>query len=222
MNIPKPLILDSIFYRVPELKILDGAYLEVQPGKITALIGLNGSGKSTLMKIVSGQLKASSGISIINGERLYSKSLKKRFCSIAYLPQDSMLPRDMKVKRLIRSFPSAGFLMDDPFFKRLLRQKVLELSGGERRYLEVSLLFSLDRDFILLDEPFSGVEPKIVERMLTRIKIEVNKNRGVLLTDHLHRYVTDVADTGYLLHNRQCYRLEGDISSELKKLGYIR
>lgn len=217
-----PLVLDSIFYSVPALTILAGAYLEVYPGKVTALIGRNGTGKSTLLKIAAGQMKASSGITKIKGERIFSKSRTKRFRSIGYLPQQSMLPGDMKVSRLISSFPSAASLKEDSFFKMLLNQNVKELSGGERRFLEISLVISLNRDFILLDEPFSGVEPHIVERITQLILEESGKNSGVLLTDHLHRYGTKIADVGYLLHNRQCYNLGSDVAGELKRIGYLR
>jgi len=219
---PQPLVLDSIFYSVPALKILSGAYLEIQPGKITALIGLNGSGKSTLLKIAAGQIKASSGITQINGERLYSKSLKKRFQSIGYLPQESMLPGDMKVTDLIDCFPSENSVRNDSFFKKLMNQNVKTLSGGERRILEISLLFSLNRDYFLLDEPFSGVEPYLIEQIIDRIRAEAQKKRGVLLTDHMHRYISDVADDGYLLHNRQCYNLGDNVAGELKRMGYLR
>lgn len=222
MKTDEPLVLDSIFYSVPKLKILTGVYLEINPGKVTALIGQNGSGKSTLLKIAAGQIKASSGITKINGNRFFSKSLKNRFRSIGYLPQQSMLPGDMKVFNVISSFSSAEFLTEDLFFKKLINQKVKELSGGERRFLEISLIMSLNRDFILLDEPFSGVEPHIIERIIELIREESGKNKGILLTDHMHRYVTNVADDGYLLHNRQCYRLGKDVAGELKKIGYLR
>lgn len=218
----EPLVLDSIFYSVPELKILTGAYLEVHPGSITALIGLNGSGKSTLLKIAAGQIKAKSGITKINGERYFSRSLKRRFQSIGYLPQQSMLPDDVRVSKLMKFFPSAEALAEDLFFKKLLNQKVKKLSGGERRFLEISLVISLKRNFILLDEPFSGVEPHIIDRIIELIQAESSKNKGILLTDHMHRYVTSVADTGYLLHNRQCYNLGPDVAAQLKKMGYLR
>lgn len=145
-----------------------------------------------------------------------------RFRSIGYLPQQSMLPGDVKVSKLIKFFPSAESLAEDSFFEKLMNQTVKELSGGERRFLEISLVMSLDRDFILLDEPFSGVEPHIIDRIIELILKESSKNKGVLLTDHMHRYVTKVADAGYLLHNRQCYNLGSDLAGELKRMGYVR
>lgn len=216
------MVLDSIFFSVPALKILSGAYLELHQGTITALIGLNGSGKSTLLKIAAGQIKADSGITLIKGERIHSKSLNKRYRWIGYLPQESMLPGDMKVSRVLDRFPSTQAMLSDSNIGRSSSQKVKQLSGGERRLLEISILFCLDRDFFLLDEPFSGVEPKIVDLIIDRIREERNKGKGILLTDHMHRYVTDIADNGYLIHNRQCYELGTYVSKELKSMGYLR
>jgi len=103
-----------------------------------------------------------------------------------------------------------------------MNQTVRELSGGERRFLEILLIISLDRDFILLDEPFSGVEPRIIERIMEQIKNESEKGKGVLLTDHLHRYVLEAAEDAYLLQNRQCYELGSNLAGELRQMGYLR
>lgn len=207
---------------MPDLKILSGAYLQLLPGEITAIIGLNGAGKSTLLKIAAGQLTAKSGITVVDGFRIHKKSPKHRFKKIGYLPQISMLPPDITVKRLVNSFPSADYLLSESFFKTQSRQKVGTLSGGEKRLLEILLLLSLNRKYILLDEPFTGVEPSIIDKMIKIIELESKKGKGILLTDHLHRYVSQIASKGYLLHNQQCYILEGNIASELQELGYTK
>jgi len=207
---------------VPQLSILDGAWLKAEAGRVTAIIGRNGSGKSTLMKVAAGQIKAMAGITIIDGERLHGRSLQKRFRNIGYLPQDSMLPPDIKVKRLIKSLPDPEKLMDDPLIQKIRHQKTIQLSGGEKRYLETAILFHLNRKYILLDEPFTGVEPSIIDLLIQKIRKEARSGKGILLTDHMHRYISEVADTGYLLHNRQCYDLGGGFSGELKKMGYHR
>lgn len=222
MSQSSALILDGIFFKVPELSILEGAYLKAEPGQITAIIGRNGSGKSTLLKIAAGQIRGTSGITIIDGERIHKKSLTKRFQKIAYLPQDSMLPADISVKRLIKNMPTSNKLSDDPLIQRIYNQKVMQLSGGEKRYLEVAMLFNFERKYILLDEPFTGVEPTIIDLIIDRIRDEANNGKGILLTDHMHRYISLVADNGYLLHNKQCYNLDGNFTQELKKMGYLK
>lgn len=214
--------MDGIFFKVPEFSILKGAYLEAKPGEVTAIIGRNGSGKSTLLKIAAGQIRPDSGITVIDGDRIHRKSLKRRFEKIGYLPQESMLPADIFVKRLIKSLPASYKLADDQLIQKIYHQKVIQLSGGEKRYLEVAILLSLGRKYILMDEPFSGVEPTIVDLIIDKIREEAKNGKGILLTDHMHRYVTEVADQGYLLHNKQCYRLDGNFTEELKKMGYLR
>lgn len=216
------LILDSIFYRVPNLSILEGAYLKVVPGTVCALFGRNGAGKSTLLKVAAGQIHSESGITIIDGQRIYNRSINKRFSKIGYLPQNSMLPNNMSVNRLIRSFSSSNDLFKIPLIKKIFPQKIHELSGGERRYLEVTLLLCLDRNYFLLDEPFTGVEPLIIEQLIEKIKSEVDRGKGILITDHYHQYVLEMADYAYLMLNKQCYKLGNDFKSELKRLGYIR
>lgn len=216
------LILDSIYFKVPELSILEGAYLRAEPSKITAIIGRNGSGKSTLLKVAAGQIRATSGITIIDGERIHNISLEKRYQKIGYLPQESMLPVDISVKRLIKNLPASHKLMDDTLIQKIYGQKIIQLSGGEKRYLEVAILFSFDRKYILLDEPFTGVEPTIIDLIIDKIRDEVKNGKGILLTDHMHRYISVVADKGYLLHNKQCYDLDGNFTQELKKMGYLR
>lgn len=222
MNHSSALILDSIFFRVPELSILEGAWLKAEAGQVTAIIGRNGSGKSTLLKVAAGQIKATAGITIIDGERIHSKSLNRRFAKIGYLPQDTMLPPDITVKRLIKSLGESKKLTEDPLIQKIYNQKAIQLSGGEKRYLETAILFHLDRKYILLDEPFTGVEPTIIDLLIYRIRKEAHNGKGILLTDHMNRYISMAADKGYLIHNRQCYDLGKDFTQELKRMGYHR
>jgi len=207
---------------VPDLSILEEGYLKFLPGTICALFGRNGAGKSTLLKVAAGQIQPQTGLTIINGKRIYNKSVNKRFSQIGYLPQDSMLPDSFPVYRLLKSFPDTTELKKDPLIKKITTQKIHELSGGERRYLEISLLFSLKRSYFLLDEPFTGVEPLVIESLIDRIKQETRKGRGILMTNHYHQYVTEVADMAYFMQNKQCYRLDNDFKSDLIKLGYVR
>ncbi|HKJ34235.1 MAG TPA: ATP-binding cassette domain-containing protein [Balneolales bacterium] len=204
------------------MSILEGVYLEVKPGKTTALIGRNGAGKSTLLKIAAGQLSADSGLTIINGQRIHERSLRKRFRKIGYLPQDSMLPDELSVSRLIKSIPSASYLKENEFIKSFLQRRISHLSVGERRFLEISVLLSLDRNYFLMDEPFTGVEPYIIDQSIKSIKRKAAAGHGILVTDHLYRYITQVADEAYLLREKQCRKLDENFTNDLKEIGYIR
>lgn len=149
------LILDSFFFYYPEVKVLKGAYLEIPKKNITCLIGRNGSGKSTLFKIASGQLSADSGITFLDKTRLHKKSKSIRFKYIGYLPQEPFLPKSLKADQLLEK----SLANQDELVAQLFETKVKNLSAGMQRYLEILFVLSLNREFILLDEPFTGLSP---------------------------------------------------------------
>ena len=106
-------------------------------------------------------------------------------------------------------------LNDNPIIKKLKRQKIISLSGSELRYLEIIFLFSLDRKYYLLDEPFTGIEPLFIEKIIDLIQKEKEKGKGILITDHYHRYVTEIIDKCYLM--KDGYIKEIDKSKNFKK-----
>ncbi|WP_263784507.1 ATP-binding cassette domain-containing protein [Salinibacter grassmerensis] len=223
MDTDAALVLDGVFYRVPGLSILQGVHLKASAGAVTGLFGRNGSGKTTLLKVAAGQIQPNSGLTIIDGTRLHKPSKRQRFAKIAYLPQASMLPADASVQALARS---AG-LSPDQVPDRLassLNQKVRTLSGGERRLLEVAIVLGLERDYVLLDEPFTGVEPLLIDAIGRRIEQAAAQGTGVLLTDHYHQHVMPLADDAYVLRQKQCAPLNGDaaLHDQLVEMGYFQ
>lgn len=217
------LVLDCIFYEVPTLTILQGAYMKIAAGSVCVLFGKNGSGKSTLIKVAAGQLASDSGIVIINGKRFYKKANNNRYKYLAYLPQDSMLPDDMNVKGMLKAFRSPAALYEDKIIGLNLEQKIGSLSGGQRRYLEIALLLSLDRPYVLLDEPFTGIEPLLIEEISKLIIQASDAGTGFLITDHYYQYMIDIADDAYLMMNKQCRHLNGKetLKVQLEALGYM-
>ena len=218
------LILDAIFFEVPALRILQGAYLKVAPGQICGLFGRNGSGKTTLLKVAAGQIRPSSGLVIIDGVRLAAPQRRRRFAHLAYLPQTPMLPPTMRVETLIRAFPQpARTLLHDDLLAPLRSQRVEQLSGGERRYLALRLLLSLGRPYTLLDEPFTGMAPRIIDHMTAAIRQAAAGGMGILATDHYHHYMLPLVDTAYLMINKQCKPLNGeaDLRAQLAAYGYM-
>ncbi|MFQ5572408.1 MAG: ATP-binding cassette domain-containing protein [Rhodothermales bacterium] len=221
----RALVLDAIFYEVPALRILQGAYLKVQRGQICGLFGRNGSGKTTLLKIATGQMRPSSGIVIIDGERFAKPQRQRRFEKIAYLPQTPMLPKGMLVETLIRAFPAASrHLLRDDLLAPFRRYRIDQLSGGQRRYLELKLVLSLGRSYVLLDEPFTGIEPLIIDRMTEAIREAAAQGSGILATDHYHHYMLPIADDAYLMIHKQCKHLDGraELRAQLHAYGYLR
>lgn len=218
------MILDSILFCPKATPILRGVYLKLEAGHVCGLFGPNGCGKSTLMKIGAGLLKPTDGSVFVDDRQLRSGSFRSRFQKIAYMPQDPFLPRDLKIKTFMRSLPAdkGTFIVShlNHYYSQL---KFDSLSGGELRLFELLFIISLDRKYLLLDEPFTGIEPLCIEKMITLISQQRALGKGVLLTDHYYRYTSQVADYGYYMQDGQCLRLMDHISMEqqLYEHGYM-
>ena len=219
----RSLILDGVSFRVDTTSILNGVWLRMTAGSVCGLFGRNGSGKSTLLQIAGGQLTPTSGIVRIDGTRLHQRSIWTRFAKIAYLPQDTMLPGGLKVKWLAWAFPGLQSLIrGSHVLADRLNQRIGTLSGGERRCLELLTVISFQRDYLLLDEPFTGVAPRIIDEMSDHIRAAVEQGQAVLVTDHYHRFVLDLIDDAYLLRNKRAIHLPSDgIRDQLVELGYL-
>lgn len=162
-------------------------------------------------------------LTTIDGTQLHKQSKWKRFPKIAYLLQDSMRPPDVTVRTLVRSAGLSSPHVPDRLSSSLPRE-VRTLSGGERRLLEVAIVLGLERDYVLLDEPFTGVEPLLIDAIGRRIEQAATNGTGILLTDHYHRHVTPLADDAYVLWHKQCVPLGGDapLHDQLVEMGYLR
>jgi len=206
------LVFDALHFSYGSQSILRGVFIKISPGSICAVTGRNGSGKSTLMKIGVGELKPFSGNIYIDGECVTAQKGAKRFRHIAYLSQKSFLPRELSVLNLLKKCNSVKSLLKDEILEPLLLQKIADLSGGEKRYLELRLILSLDRHYYLLDEPFTGSAPVLIERMIDIIRQKKNEDAGILLTDHYSRYVARVIDEQYFLIDGYSYKQKCPVS----------
>lgn len=211
--------IDSITKSYDDKKILSDIYLSCEKGKITGLIGRNGSGKSTLLKIVFGVEKSENKF-IQVGDRVINNISDGRGL-INYLPQENFLPNNIKVKTLINLFldkKNRGDLIENEFIKPLLNKKNHELSGGEKRVLEILLIIHSNAGFILLDEPFNGVSPIIRGYIIKYIK-EMKSSKGYIITDHDYENVIDLADNIVFLKNGSLKEIND--KRELVELGYL-
>jgi lipopolysaccharide export system ATP-binding protein len=217
-------IFDSIFYDVRGHPILQGVFLRAERASICSIFGRNGSGKTTLLKIGAGQLSPISGSVCIDGERYSELALQKRFRHLAFLPQESMLPAGMRVKGLLQVLPkSVRRIEADDVVRPFLEKRIKNLSTGQRRYLELQIVLNLDRNYVLLDEPFSGLEPILVQRMLASIVECARRGAGILIADHHHADLISITDCGYMMKSRQCRKLsrEEDLEEQLRDTGYL-
>jgi ABC-type multidrug transport system ATPase subunit len=209
MDQVKELYADSIeFGYAGKSRLLTGIYLTCQTGDIIGLLGRNGAGKSTLLKILFGSIKAQHSHMLINGRKSVKPYLSGK---VGYLPQDSFLPSSEKVSKLITLMiedrANRHTLACDAKIKPLIDKKVYQLSGGERRYLEICLLMYQPTDFLLLDEPFTGLEPIAVQRISNLISIFA-KTKGFIITDHSYSDVLAIATQILLLQNGSCHRIK--------------
>ncbi len=196
--------------------ILSGVYLLAETGCVTAVLGRNGCGKSCLMKILSGALKAGFCSMRIDG-KWHGRFTEKE---VRYLPQHAFIPGWLRLERVLRDFGLSREELERwfPLFVPLRSSRIGELSGGEQRILECFVILRSRTQFVLLDEPFSQIAPLHVETLQTLIRQE-KMAKGILLTDHMYRHVTGIADRLYVMADGQAYPCEND--EELVRQGYL-
>ncbi|WDF63212.1 ATP-binding cassette domain-containing protein [Flavobacterium sp. KACC 22763] len=173
--------------------LLSDIYLKLETGQIIGLFGRNGSGKSTLLKIIFGIVPALDKSIFINGISKNNSSVLLN--EISYLHQNQFIPNHFSVFQTIRLSVDKQKIFvfcEDDFLKPLLNQKIKDLSFGELRYLQIKLMFFNQSKFVLLDEPFSGLSPKMIEIVMLLIK-ENSEEKGIILTDHNYKSVIGIA-----------------------------
>ena len=212
------LLIESINKSYKTKKVLHDIYLRVKTGDIVGLLGRNGCGKSTLLNIIFGTLEAESKFIKINDDVL-SESYKSG--RIKLLPQNDFLPKYLNVSNVIKAYFNNSIIeitRSDKIINKILKTKIKNISGGELRYLETFLLMNLESDFLLLDEPFNGVSPIIVEEIKSLI-FKYSKIKGFIITDHDYRNVLAVSNRIYLMINGFIKEIKN--KDELRKYGYI-
>ena len=190
--------IDSVLKSFGQNRVLTDVYLQCETGDIVGLLGRNGSGKSTFLKILFGTLSAEQKFIRIDGQ-VFSRPYQISG-EICYLPQDPFLPQEMRLETVVKLYllaEQAALFFDDPILRYMHTQRVSHLSGGEQRYVEIKLLLNSEAKFILLDEPFNGIAPLLIESVKEMIRQHAVQ-KGIILTDHDYRNVLDVANRHYI------------------------
>jgi len=211
--------IDSVIKSFAEKQVLTDIYLKCETGDIIGLLGRNGSGKSTLFKILFGTLETERKFIRIDGN-VYETPYKTKN-ELCFLPQHDFLPKHLKVEKAVRLYlgkDSIDLFFDDEVIIKPQKSKVSSLSGGELRYIEIKLLLFSNSKFILLDEPFNGLSPILIE-LVKKIIEEKSKTKGIILTDHDYRNVLDIANKYYLMFDGGL-KIIKDVN-ELVKWDYI-
>ena len=188
------------------------ADLEVNKGEIVGLLGPNGAGKTTTFYMITGMIKPTQGSIFLDESDITKKAMYQRSrYGIGYLPQDESIFRKLSVEdnlRLVLEMSQLSKAEQQHKIDELLSDLSINhirssiggnLSGGERRRVEIARTLALDPDFILLDEPFAGVDPIAVEDIQSIVSSLKGKNIGVLITDHNVRETLSITDRSYLL-----------------------
>ncbi|RLA73877.1 MAG: LPS export ABC transporter ATP-binding protein [Epsilonproteobacteria bacterium] len=199
---------------IKDNKILQGISLEVNSGEVVGLLGPNGAGKTTTFYCICGLVPPSSGEVYFDGQHITNKPLHARaLIGVGYLPQESSIFKDLTVEenlKLAAQISIKNKRSQEKKIEELLglfdiepirKQKGVSLSGGERRRVEIARSLVPNPKFLLLDEPFAGVDPIAVNDIQQVISQLIKIGIGVLITDHNVRETLQICDRAYVIKN---------------------
>lgn len=197
-------------------QVVRGVDLELRRGEAVGLLGPNGAGKTTTFYMITGLVAADNGRIEIDGSDVTREPMYRRArAGLGYLPQEASIFRGLTVEKNIlavlelvepdakRRREKLDALLDEFHVTRLRDQPATALSGGERRRVEIARCLAADPSFVLLDEPFAGVDPIAVADIRNLVKHLKDRSIGVLITDHNVRETLDIVDRAYILHDGQ-------------------
>lgn len=192
--------------------VVNSVSMEVKRGEIVGLLGPNGAGKTTNFYMIVGLIKPFSGQVFLNDVEITNEPMYKRAQrGIGYLAQEASVFRQLSVEdnlRAVMEFTKLSkieqnekleSLLDEFGLQHIRKSKGIQLSGGERRRTEIARALAVDPKFILLDEPFAGVDPIAVEDIQFIVSKLKEKNIGILITDHNVHETLSIVDRAYLL-----------------------
>ena len=193
-------------------KVVDNVNIEVSQGEIVGLLGPNGAGKTTCFYMMVGLIKSDSGSVLLNDKNISNKPMFERAkLGIGYLAQEASVFRKLSVEDNIKAVLQIGNLskieqntkleelIDEFSLEKVRKNRGDLLSGGERRRTEIARALATEPKFLLLDEPFAGVDPIAVEEIQKIVFQLKNKNIGVLITDHNVQETLAITDKTYLM-----------------------
>lgn len=205
--------VDNLVKRYRKVPVVNRISLKVNQGEIVGLLGPNGAGKSTTFHLIVGLIKPDQGKILLGEEDItHLPTYQRARNGIAYLPQRPSVFQNLTVKENLIAIlqtlnfslgeqeERANYLLSELGISHLTKQKAYLLSGGERRRVEIARALVTSPYFILLDEPFAGIDPITVSDLQTIISELKNKNIGILITDHNVREMLRVTDFSYIMH----------------------
>lgn len=194
--------------------VVNDVSFEVNKGEVVGLLGPNGAGKTTTFYMVVGLVKANSGYVLIDGKDVTKMPMHERAkAGIGYLPQETSIFRKLSVEDNIKLVLQLNEKLNDEEKKekleslleefgvqKLRKESAVSLSGGERRRVELARALAASPEFILLDEPFTGIDPIAIGEIKDNIKkLSIEKNLGVLITDHNPKATLSITNRAYVI-----------------------
>jgi ABC-type multidrug transport system ATPase subunit len=209
---------DGIEYGYDDRRLLTGIHIKCQTGKITALLGRNGTGKSTLLKIAFGAIRPDVASIRLDGHPLTRPPFSQGI--VSYLPQETFVPGNLSLAGILKLYQVSvdKVVSSFPELEQDLGLSHTQVSGGRLRLFEVLLVLFRHTPFCLLDEPFTGLSPLMVER-LQEVIVGEKEDKGILISDHMFRQVMAIADDVYLLSNGTTFLIKEQ--EELARRGYL-
>jgi lipopolysaccharide export system ATP-binding protein len=222
------LSIQNINKAIKDKNIVDNISFEVPSGCISGLLGPNGAGKTTTFYIIAGLIKADKGDIFLADENVSSFAMHKRSkMGIKYLPQEPSIFQNLSVYENLLGLAELSFKrkedienfitksIDEFNLSEILNHKGRQLSGGQRRKVEIARTLAANPKIILLDEPFAGIDPIAIDeikQVLIKLK---NKNIGILITDHNVREALEICDHAIVINNGSIIA-KGDKNSLIK------
>ncbi len=227
------LYTENLVKRYRKRTVVDHVSIEVEQGEIVGLLGPNGAGKTTSFYMIVGLIRPREGRIYLDDQDIKSLPVYKRArLGIGYLAQEASVFRNLSVEDNIRAvLQMSGFpreeqderlesLLNEFGLQKIRKNKGIQLSGGERRRTEIARALSLKPNFILLDEPFAGVDPIAVEDIQEIVSKLSEKNIGILITDHNVHETLSITDRAYLLFEGRI--LKSGTASQLAEDEHVR
>jgi lipopolysaccharide export system ATP-binding protein len=219
MNEQSTLRSDELVKIYKKRKVVNLVSVGVRQGEIVGLLGPNGAGKTTTFYMIVGMIRPESGRVFLNDDEITGEPMYKRAkMGIGYLPQEASVFRKMSVEdNIMAVLQMTNFskaeriekqekLLEELSITHIRKSKGYQLSGGERRRTEIARSLATDPKFMLLDEPFAGVDPIAVEDIMNIVANLKNKGIGILITDHNVHETLSIVDKGYILIEGKIFR----------------
>ena len=208
------LSLENISKSIKTKKIVDGISFDIKPGTINGLLGPNGAGKTTTFYLIAGLVKCDEGKIIFDSEDITSLPMHKRSkIGIKYLPQEPSIFQNLNVYENLYGLAEISFqtkqeiasFMDQSIeefnLTEILNLKGRQLSGGQRRKVEIARTLAAQPKVILLDEPFAGIDPIAIEEIKQVLISLTKKNIAILITDHNVREALEICKKAIVINN---------------------